>query len=338
MQGNRNDFDLKERLVDKSFDAYVLALETINRITVRYRMEAFCYLICNAWELLLKAKILATTGEEEDIYYSKAKGQPRRSLTLRDCLRRVFSNDKDPVRRNVERIEELRDKAVHLVIGQMPLDLMGLFQASVVNYHKHSHDWFGMSLAEREPVGMMSIVYDISPEATSLSDNRLRSELGPEAFEFITQYCASLRKEFDELQRPSAFSITIDYSAYIEKRPEEADVRLSSGPIDGQVTHIVEVAKDSSISHPLRQKELLEKVNALLSDLQINTHDIQCIDKVYDIQEKRTDFFYRGKVKGSPGQYSLTFADWIVRQYQSDNQFFTKTRQAVKDINKLKKT
>ena len=69
MQGDSNDFDLKERLVDKSFDAYVLALETINRITVRYRMEAFCYLICNSWELLLKARILDTTGNEEDIYY-----------------------------------------------------------------------------------------------------------------------------------------------------------------------------------------------------------------------------------------------------------------------------
>ena len=52
MQADSSDFDLKERLVDKSFDAYVLALETINRITVRYRMEAFCYLICNAWKLL----------------------------------------------------------------------------------------------------------------------------------------------------------------------------------------------------------------------------------------------------------------------------------------------
>ena len=338
MQGDSNDFDLKERLVDKSFDAYVLALETINRITVRYRMEAFCYLICNSWELLLKAKILDTTGDEKDIYYSGEKGQAKRSLTLRDCLKRVFPNDKDPIRRNVERIEELRDKAVHLVIGQVPLDLIKLFQASVVNYHKHSHDWFGMSLAEREPVGMMSIVYDISPETMSLSGNRLRSELGPEAFEFITQYCASLRKEFDELQKPSAFSITIDYGAYTEKNPDNADVQLSSGQIDGPVTHIVEVAKDSSVSHPLRQKELIENVNSNLSDLQINPHDIQCIDKMYNIQEKRTDFFYRGKVKGSPGQYSLAFVDWLVRQYQMDNQFFTKTREAAKEINKSRRT
>lgn len=211
MQGDSSDFDLKERLVDKSFDAYVLALETINRITVRYRMEAFCFLICNAWELLLKARILAITDDEADIYYSAVKGQARRSLTLRDCLKRVFSNDKDPIRRNVERIEELRDKAVHLVIGQVPLDLMGLFQANVINYHKHSHDWFGMSLAKREPVGMMSIVYDLSPEAMSLSGNRLRSELGPEAFEFLTQLSSSpnivlhLEKNLMNCRNPANF-------------------------------------------------------------------------------------------------------------------------------------
>ena len=338
MEGGVKDFDLKERLVDKSFEAYVLALETINRITIRYRLEAFCYLICNAWKLLLKAKILDTTGEEKDIYYSEMKDPVRRSLSLRDCLRKVFSNEKDPVRRNLEQIEELRDKAVHLIIGQVPPDLIGLFQACVVNYHKHSHDWFGMSLSEREPVGMMSIVYDISPETMSFSGNRLRCELGPDAFEFLTQYCASIRKEFDELQRPSAFSIAIDYSAFIEKKPGNADVQLSSGQIDGSATQIVEVAKDSSITHPLRQKELIEKVNSTLSDWQINPHDIKSLDKVYNIQQKRKDFFHRGKVKGSPGQYSLVFVDWIIRQYQMDNQFFTKIRETAKELAKTKKT
>ena len=335
MQTEISEFDLKEGLVSKSFDAYVLALETINRITVRYRMEAFCYLICNAWELLLKAKILDTTCQENDIYYSEGKGQVKRSLSLRACLRKVFPNEKDPIRRNLERVEELRDKAVHLVIGQIPPDLIGLFQACVVNYHKQSHDWFGMSLSKREPVGMMSIVYDVSPEMMSFSGNRLRSELSPDAFEFITQYCASLRKEFDELQRPSAFSITIDYSAFIEKNPGSSDVQLSSGQVDGSTTNVVQVARDSSISHPLRQKEVIESVNSNLSDLTINQHDIQCVSKVFAIKERRQDFFYQGKVKGSPGQYSLTFVDWLIGQYQIDNQFFAKARDTARESQRL---
>ena len=45
---SNDSFDLKARLLDKSLEAYVLALETINRLTIQYRLESFCYLFCNA--------------------------------------------------------------------------------------------------------------------------------------------------------------------------------------------------------------------------------------------------------------------------------------------------
>ena len=57
MKTPREQFDLKDCLIDKSVEAYVLALETINRLTIQYRLESFCFLFCNAWELLLKAKM-----------------------------------------------------------------------------------------------------------------------------------------------------------------------------------------------------------------------------------------------------------------------------------------
>ena len=204
--------ELKERLVDKSFEAYVLALETINRITVRYRLEAFCYLICNAWELLLKAKIIDECGNPGHIYYKNNRNRiPRRTLSLRDCLNRVMQNGSDPVRRNIERIEQLRDEAVHLVISQVPRDVLGLFQAGVINYHNSVNVWFGVSLTDRVPVGMMSIVYGMSPEQGDLSNARLRQELGRESADFLSRYCAEIRQEFDQLQRPAEFSIGIDY-------------------------------------------------------------------------------------------------------------------------------
>lgn len=117
MKNYDENFDLKERLVDKSFEAYILALETINRITIRYRLETFCYLICNAWELLLKAKILDHEGEQKLISYSGKEGKTRRTLSLRDCLKKVMPNEKDPIRRNIDRVAELRDESVHLVIS-----------------------------------------------------------------------------------------------------------------------------------------------------------------------------------------------------------------------------
>ena len=67
MKGRRGNPGLKGRLVDKSVEAYILALETINRISIQYRIETFCYLMCNAWELLLKAKIIEDTRKTNSI-------------------------------------------------------------------------------------------------------------------------------------------------------------------------------------------------------------------------------------------------------------------------------
>jgi len=45
-------------LLEKSEEAYLMALEIINKPTIKYRTEGFCFFICNAWELLLKAYII----------------------------------------------------------------------------------------------------------------------------------------------------------------------------------------------------------------------------------------------------------------------------------------
>ncbi len=327
-EGHEESFDLKARLVDKSLEAYVLALETINRLTIQYRLESFCYLFCNAWELLLKARMLDVEVDQEAIYYKPQIGKPKRTLSLRDCLKHTLPNQKDPTRRNIERIEELRDESVHLVIDHIPSDVMSLFQAGVINYHRHLNGWFGRSLAARYPLGMLSIMYDRGPEQWDMTDQRLRRHLGPAAVEFLSKYCADLKQEFDDLQHPTEFSIRVDYHLVLTKGPDDkADITLHSGRTDGEPHRIVEVPKDPSKSHPFRQKELLEQVG---DRLQINPYDIQCVNKVYGVTD-RLEFFYQGEVKGSPRQYSQAFVDWLVEKHGQDEQFFPKTRARAKN-------
>jgi len=64
---------LTRNLIDNSIEAFVLALETINRPSVKYRMEAFCFLYCNSWELLMKARLLL---EGKRIFYKSLSHRP----------------------------------------------------------------------------------------------------------------------------------------------------------------------------------------------------------------------------------------------------------------------
>ena len=49
-----------------------MGIEIYNKPTIKYRVEAFSFMICNAWELMLKAKIIKDSGEDA-IYYKDNK-------------------------------------------------------------------------------------------------------------------------------------------------------------------------------------------------------------------------------------------------------------------------
>lgn len=321
--GLRGNPGLKGRLLESSIEAYVMSLETINRLSIKYRVETFTYLICNAWELMLKAKIIADVGNKNAIYFKKQPGKPRRSLPLRDCLKRTFA-DNDPTRRNVELIADLRDEATHLVMSQVPKDVLALFQACVLNYHKCLYDWWGISLSDRVPVGMMTIVYDLNPEQLDLSNSRLRKKLGTDTADYLAEFQSQVQREFEELGEPAEFSIGIDYSLVLTKKPKGADIALTTGE-DGAPTRAVEVPKNPDKTHPYRRKDLVREVNRELEgECQINPHDIHCIRQTYNI-DNNPAFFYQSGVQGSP-QYSRAFVEWIAKKYRQDNKFFTKAR------------
>lgn len=322
---------LKGKLLNKSIEAYILALETINRLSITYRVETFAYLICNAWELLLKAKILDNTRRKRTIYYQRQRGDRPRTLALRDCLKQIFPNERDSVRRNVERVADLRDEAVHLVVGQIPKDVLALLQASVLNYHRLLNEWFALSLSERVPVGMMTLAYDLSPEESDLGSPVLRRRLGKDAADYLTQFEAELRREHEDLGKPSEFAVEIRYSLGIEKRADAGDIVLTAGA-EGAATRVVEVAKDPSRTHPYRQKELVFQLNAAVrGERTVNQYDVQCVIEAYRIK-KRSEYHYRGQVPGNPDQYSLEFVEWMANQHRQDATFFSDARDKVKRL------
>ena len=321
----------KGKLLAKSVEAYLLALETINRLTITYRVETFCTLLCNAWELVLKAKILDDAGNKSSIYYPREEGRTRRSLSLSTCVSRVFPDTRDSTRRNIERVEELRDAAVHLFISDVPKDVLGLLQASVLNYYRCLSDWFGIALAGRIPVGMMTIVFDVSPERLDLTNAVMRRRLGKDAAEYLLSLASSLQSEHAALGRVPEFSVEIRYGLSIQKRPEGAAV-IAIADAAGTPSSILQIPKDPSEVYPYRQKELIELVNAdLQPTIPITSGDVQAVVATERVK-RRAEWFYQGKVKGSPGQYSHRFAAWFEDLYQRNPSFLAKARDDYRNL------
>jgi len=53
-------------LLEKSIQAVLSAIEIYNKPDFRYREETFAILMCNSWELLLKAKALLDNSDSMD--------------------------------------------------------------------------------------------------------------------------------------------------------------------------------------------------------------------------------------------------------------------------------
>ena len=55
---------LIDDMLEKSEEAFLMAIEIYNKPSIKYRLEVFSFFICNAWELMLKAYMIKKFGEE----------------------------------------------------------------------------------------------------------------------------------------------------------------------------------------------------------------------------------------------------------------------------------
>lgn len=143
---------VNERLIEKSQEAFLLAIELYNRPTIRYHAEGCCFFLCNAWELMLKAHISKTMGEES-VFYPNSN----RSLSLTDCIKKVFTNIKDPLRCNLEIIVELRNTSTHYVTDEYELFYGPILQYCVEKYDAKLRDYHGIEISDKIPENYLAL-------------------------------------------------------------------------------------------------------------------------------------------------------------------------------------
>ncbi len=85
---------------------------------------------------------------------------------------------------------------------------------------------------------------------------------------------------------------------------------------------------DFDVTHPYRQKELVEVLNRQAGRPIATAFEVQCVRRVHHT-DARADFFHRPKF-GSP-QYSESYVRWLLAQHERDPQFFEKAKAADRD-------
>ncbi len=134
-------------------EALLAAVEIYNKPTVNYRDQTFAFLMTNAWEVLLKARLLqmargrvATLYRREpdsNRYVRDSTTREPLTISLREAIGRA--NLPGPVVDNCRGLMAIRNQATHLGILQPTVRQMVLRfgTAGVQNFIKLSSQWFG---------------------------------------------------------------------------------------------------------------------------------------------------------------------------------------------------
>ncbi|PZV21530.1 MAG: DUF3644 domain-containing protein [Snowella sp.] len=184
--GNNCQSRLAKALLRKSRDNMLLALELYNRPSLENRMDSFVLCFCIAWEQLLKAILIEQEGEESIFRKSRNTKNIRETISLRDCLDKLYASDPDnAARKNIDRIVFYRDKAVHLLMPEVQGIMSRVFQSGILNYSTKFQDFTKQPFISPTQSGMMSLVGDLKNPSIAALHSNYGKEIGEEVSSLI---------------------------------------------------------------------------------------------------------------------------------------------------------
>lgn len=316
--------NLPERLTNKSIEAFLMGLEVYNKPTIHYRVEGFSFFICNAWELMLKAHLVKQYGNDS-IYFND---NPNRTISLENAIKEVFTNNKDPLRNNLEKIIELRNTSTHFITEDYEIIYAPLFQACVFNFIEKMSDFHQIDVTNYVTQSFLSLVI----KEDDLDPSLIRAKYSTETAERLL----STKKELKELEKGNnpSFAIEINHNFYITKKVNHADatVRIAK---DGEIpVQIIKEQKDPSNTHKYSQGHCVKEINKILSREKVGfeyydpinkktrrkftTGDFQLFLKFFELKTNER-YTYR-HVIGNMVSYSYSFPtiEFIVNEVRKD--------------------
>ena len=261
-----------ERLVDKAKEAFLMAIEIYNKPSIRYRLEGFSFFICNAWELMLKAYLIERDGESA-IYYPD---KPNRTISLENCIQKVFTNEKAPLRKNLEKVVELRNTSTHFITEEYEALYVPLLQACVFNFVDKMADFHHADMTEIIPENFITL----SVRLKSLNETEIRAKYSEQVAEKILSAQRTIEPMIDE--ENSSFAIRVEHYHYATKNRAESTEQYHIEKEAKEGVRIIKELKDPNDTHKYNMKALNQEINKRLKKDGITMLDANGLPAVFN--------------------------------------------------------
>lgn len=287
------------QLVDKSISAAIAAIEIYNKPDFRYRDESFVILLVNAWELLLKAKVLKDSSNRLSslyVHYGK-NNRIKRSRTGNPMTIDLFTAMQkislDPtIAENLASLAEIRDTAIHFHNHDgIRYVVFTLGAAALRNYHTLANSWFKKNLSEYH--------FYILPLGFSHSFQTYRLIDG----ESCPPAVAKLLKSVSEAQSrtttegPFYFACEITTELKSAKKfadPADLTVRIDANSKEAAI--VITKLKRKLDQYPLSYSDVVARVKRLIPD--VRTSAIPAAIKAHKLKGNEDYCAYSFRTKG----------------------------------------
>ena len=257
----------KERnksLLDKSIASAISAIEVYNKPDFKYREETFSILMINAWELLLKSKILKDNANDlRSIYVQERStnkdGTPSKrfypklnrsfnpmTIEIRGAMEKLGLPE--ILKENLNLLIEIRDNAIHF-LNKDPFfqkKVLEIGTANLKSYVKMFNDWFDNDLS-RYNFYLMPISFFHSFELESFSINKQSTQIKnllAHVLQKESQYPSDEKKDhnislrietkFSKSSTPDALKVQYDPNATLKVRVDIEEQFKNKYPMDYQ--------------------------------------------------------------------------------------------------------
>lgn len=241
---------------DKAIKSFLMCIEIYNKPTIDYRLEGSTFFLCNAWELMLKAKLLQ---DGKDIYYPEKNGT-RRTISLSDAAARVMTNDKDPIRENLKVIISLRNLATHSIIPEFEILYAPFLAFNVQSFASKMYDYFEINISQYIKNDFLSLFVN----NRTISKQEIFSKYG----EGMANLFEEKESELDDAisnngEKSIASRIEISVSRISDKNKADYLFYSTNNPKDKNVV-FVDRDVDYNKKYPYTHHKIANEINSII--------------------------------------------------------------------------
>ena len=316
---------LAKSLIDKSIAACLSAIEIYNKPDFKYREEIFSVLAVNAWELLLKAKIITENGNNvESIWQLDKDGAPivkagmHQTIGIFEALQKLNSEkilNKDCCK-NLEGLIEIRNASIHFInkSPELAQNVQEFGMACLLNYVVATSEWFERDLSSYSFFLMpMSFFYPSELEKSLFSEN-------PKEVSKLLRFLEKA-KASSSLDSNSKYLIFQKITfGFTRSETRESDLTAKTVTADADVS--VKMDEESFIEtyYPLEYEKIIEHLRKKIQRFKVNDEFRRTMRELESDGDKFCKPKYRNhrKKTGNPKKwYSPKILEALYKHYSN---------------------